>query len=59
MKDAELMHLLFLLEKYEIESILKEKTEKKITFIVRTSEGMMRYTLEAEAQDAPSLRDRG
>ena len=49
------MHLLFLLEKYEIESIVKEKTDKKITFVVRTIEGMTRYTLSVEAQDAPTI----
>lgn len=57
MKDAELMHLLYLLEKYEIESIIKEKDDARMSFIIRTVEGMTRYTLSAEAQDAPSLRD--
>ena len=57
MDSEQLLFLMHFLEREGIESIIKAKTEGKWEYTIKTTEGLLRYTLYEEYQELKTKTD--
>lgn len=57
MNDKELTYLFCFLEEHDIDSIIKEKTDSKIMYTIKTPGGMAQYALSC--QTIPKIENEG